>query len=122
AYELLIAQLKESGAAIAFATVRVMRLNVFKRFFYTSEKVIPPFSGQNLRDLFRNNFCPLHSYVMDRSQLRADHLNFLTTLTMEEDYDVLLRICAELPSDFTLINTNIGDYYYKTDGSNTVPT
>jgi hypothetical protein len=39
----------------------------------------------------------------------------------EEDYDFLLRICARYPSDFGLLKTRIGEYYYKTDGSNSVP-
>jgi len=121
AYEMMIGRLKDTGAAIAFAKVRVMRVDVYQQFFYTRERVIPPFSGADLLDLFHNNFCPLHSYVIDRSQVPPDMLNFVTTMTMEEDYDVLLRICAAFVSDFTLIETDIGDYYYKTDGSNTVP-
>lgn len=122
AYELLVAQLRRTGAAIAFATVRLMRLNVHERFFYAVEEVARTFHGTDLRDLLRANFCPLHSYVIDRSQVSPDMLSFLPNLTMEEDYDVLLRICAKLPCDFTLVKTNVGDYYYKTDGSNTVPT
>jgi hypothetical protein len=59
--------------------------------------------------------------VIDRAQVTPEMLTFVTDLTMEEDYDVLLRICAAFPSDFALIGTDIGDYYYKTDGSNTVP-
>ena len=43
-------------------------------------------------------------------------------MTMQEDYDWLLRLCARYTSDFSLVSTRIGDYYYKTDGSNTVPT
>lgn len=121
AYEMMIGRLKDTGAAIAFAKVRVMRVDVYNEFFYTKERVNPPFSGADLLDLFHNNFCPLHSYVIDRSQLPADMLSFVTTLTMEEDYDVLLRICGTFLSDFALIETDIGDYYYKTDGSNTVP-
>lgn len=121
AYEMMISRLRDTGAAIAFAKVRVMRVDVHESFFYTTEKVVPPFSGTDLRDLFHNNFCPLHSYVIDRSQVPTAMLEFVTTLTMEEDYDVLLRICAAFPSDFALTETYIGDYYYKTDGSNTVP-
>jgi hypothetical protein len=121
AYEMMIGRLKDTGAAIAFAKVRVMRVDVYNEFFYTKERVIPPFSGSDLLDLFHNNYCPLHSYVIDRSQCPPGMLEFVTTLTMEEDYDVLLRICATFLSDFTLIETDIGDYYYKTDGSNTVP-
>jgi hypothetical protein len=122
AYELLIERLRRTGAAIAFASVRVMQLQVFDHFFYTAEKVVPPFSGSTLMDLFRNNFCPLHSYVIDREQVAPELLAFNESLLMEEDYDVLLRICARYTSDFALMGTNIGDYYYKTDGSNTVPT
>lgn len=122
AYEMMIGRLRDTGAAIAFAKVRVMRVDVYDAFFFTKERVIPPFSGSDLLDLFHNNFCPLHSYVIDRSQVPAEMLHFVTTMTLEEDYDVLLRISATFLSDFALIETDIGDYYYKTDGSNTVPT
>jgi len=121
AYEMMIGRLRETGAAIAFARVRVMRVDVYERFFYMKEKVTPPFGGSDLTDLFHNNYCPLHSYVIDRAQVPAEMLSFVTTMTLEEDYDVLLRICAAFLSDFALIATDIGDYYYKTDGSNTVP-
>lgn len=121
AYELLIGRLRETGAAIAFASVRIMRLDVHEQFFYTSERG-PSFRGKTLMDLFRSNFCPIHSYVIDRSQVAPESLTFNPTLLMEEDYDVLLRICARYSSDFSLIGTDVGDYYYKTDGSNTVPT
>ena len=122
AYELLIGKLRQTGAAIAFASVRVMQLHVYDHFFYAAEKVVPPFSGKTLIDLFRNNFCPIHSYVIDRDQVAPELLSFNTNLLMEEDYDVLLKICARYPSDFSLIGTDVGEYYYKTDGSNTVPT
>jgi hypothetical protein len=49
-------------------------------------------------------------------------LTFEIDLPMEEDYDLLLRICAAYPADFERLAMQIGDYYYKTDGSNTVPT
>ena len=122
AYAMLVEQLKKSDAAIAFASVRILKLEIYQRYFYAASRVVPPYGGgANLADLFRNNFCPLHSYVIDRGRLPADMLNFNSALTLEEDYDVLLRICAALPSDFTLLGAEIGDYYYKTDGSNTVP-
>ncbi|MGY8962455.1 MAG: glycosyltransferase family A protein [Rhodospirillales bacterium] len=121
AYELLVSRLKESRAAIAFAAVRIMLLNVYERYLYTMEEVVPGFYGAGLIDLFRNNFCPLHSYVLDRDRMTGAPLFFETKMVMQEDYDWLLRVCALYESDFTLVNTRIGDYYYKTDGSNTVP-
>jgi hypothetical protein len=59
--------------------------------------------------------------LIDREQVDPALISFNNGLLMEEDYDVLLRICARYPSDFELIGTPVGDYYYKTDGSNTVP-
>jgi Glycosyl transferase family 2 len=121
AYKLMVARLQESGAAIAFATVRVMVVEPYDQFFYVTREIVPPpFSGSNLIDLFRHNFCPIHSYVMDRSQLPDDVLSDEVTFTLEEDYDLLLRICARVQSDFSMVGTQIGDYCYKADGSNTI--
>ena len=63
----------------------------------------------------------MHSYLIDRYKVSADTILYTPSLTIEEDYDVLLRICARYPSDFSLIGTEIGHYYYKADGSNTIP-
>lgn len=121
AYNLLISRLRKSGAAIVFASVQLMRLRIYEKFSYTEGEVTPrQFHGTNLRDLFQKNFCPLHSYVLDRQQIPFDILYFDTSLIIEEDYDFLLRICAQLKSDFSLLETFIGYYSYKTDGSNTV--
>ena len=122
AYERLIGRLQSSHAAIAFASVRTIQLQAFARFFHQARKLAPLYAGRTLMDLFRNNFCPLHSYVIDRTQVAPELLQFTAALLMEEDYDVLLRICARYASDFALIGTEIGDYYSKTDGSNTVLT
>ena len=121
AYQLLVSSLRQNNVAISFATVQLLRLQVYTDFFYTLEPVTPkPFCGENLLDLFQNNFCPLHSYVLDRQQIAPEQLQIDPYLTIEEDYDFLLRICAEYPADFTLIKTVIGCYYFKTDESNTV--
>ncbi|MBK1836044.1 glycosyltransferase [Azospirillum sp. YIM B02556] len=120
AYELLAAQLRDREAAIAFASVQVMQVEVRDRFFRTIGPQTPTYRGRDLGDLFDHNFCPIHSYLIDRSKLPADLLRFDPTLTIEEDYDLLLRICAQHPADFSLIGTEIGYYVYKTDGSNTV--
>lgn len=122
AYSLLTKQLQKTGATIVFASVRVMRLSVFDEFLYAESEINPPFKGAKLIDLFRANFCPLHSYLLDRRKISTNTLRFNASLTIEEDYDLLLRVCAANRSDFTLIGTHVGDYYYKTDGSNTVPT
>lgn len=72
-----------------------------------------------LLDLFRDNFCPIHSFVVDRSKTSEAELFFNERLQRAEDYDFLLRLCAKYKSDFSVIDTVVGDYYFKDDGSNT---
>ena len=46
--------------------------------------------------------------IIDREQVDPELISFNNGLLMEEDYDVLLRICARYASDFELIGTDIG--------------
>lgn len=122
AYTTLVRRLQESGAGIAFAGIRVVQADVYPQFLHINHEIKNQFgSGNKLRDLFDSNFCPIHSFLIDRHQIAPEDLIFDSALTWEEDYDLLLRICAKYLSDFQLIRTQIGDYYYKRDGSNSVP-
>jgi len=121
AYSILVERLKTTGKAIAFAAVRLVNADVFPEFIYVTRHGNANFAGENLKDLFRANFCPIHSYLIDRSIVSPDVLSFDPRITWEEDYDLLLKICALYPSSFADVKTIIGDYYYKNDGSNSVP-
>ncbi len=121
AYSILTQRLNASKSAIAFAAVRTINVNVFEQFMHVAGLGNLSFSGENLEDLLRANFCPFHSLLIDRSIVPSSLLSFDTTIVWEEDYDLLLRLCAACPSDFTEIKTVIGDYYFKSDGSNTIP-
>jgi len=121
AHEILVKRLEATGAGITFASVRVVYADVYRKFIHLVKQVKAPFSGENLKDLFRTNFCPIHSYLIDRSIVSQKDLSFDTNMTWEEDYDMLLKICANYSSDFDNLEVIIGDYYYKTDGSNSVP-
>jgi hypothetical protein len=122
AYETLVARLGATGTAIAFASVRVVTAAIHRQFIQVLSTVREPFgTGDCLVDLFRGNFCPIHSFLVDRQKVSREDLFFDTALTWEEDYDFLLRVCAKYQSDFGLVRTQIGDYYYKNDGSNSVP-
>ncbi|MFZ4524750.1 MAG: glycosyltransferase family A protein [Chlorobium sp.] len=121
AYSILTQCLKASKRAIAFAAVRTINVCVFEQFMHVAGLRNQFFFGENLEDLFRANFCPIHSLLIDRSIVSPSILSFDTTMVWEEDYDLLLRLCAAYPSDFTEIKTVIGDYYFKSDGSNTIP-
>jgi hypothetical protein len=122
AYTLLTERLHLPSVAIAFATVRVVHVDVYPQFLRVAKEVKNPFGpGNRLRDLFDGNFCPIHSFLIDRQKIAKEDLIFDSSLTWEEDYDLLLRLCAKYRSDFNLIGTPVGDYYYKRDGSNSIP-
>ncbi|MGJ7582378.1 glycosyltransferase [Variovorax sp. RHLX14] len=120
AYETLMSRLENTSAAIAFASVRTVKVDVYTDFVNVVGPVKAPFAGSGLFDLIRGNFCPIHSYMIDRARLPKEILAFDTALNWEEDYDFLLRICAYAPADFELLGSFIGDYYFKTDGSNSI--
>ncbi len=120
AYALLVARLRAGGAAIAFAGIAVKHAAIEDGLLHVQAKRTRHWPGRTLRDLFRENCCPLHSFVIDRTRLPPG-LGFDTTLTRLEDYDFLLRLCAARRSDFALIDTVVGDYYFKSDGSNATP-
>ena len=77
AYELLIERVEKTGCSIAFATVRAMRVELYERFIYLEKDVSEDrFIGSSLVDLFKNNFAPIHSYIIDRSRVSPDVLYF----------------------------------------------
>jgi hypothetical protein len=121
AHALLIERLRRSDACIAFGGIVVKRMRVQGRIMYAERKE-RPFQGRTVVDLFTGNFCPIHSFVVDRARIPDEELRFEERLTHGEDYDFLLRICAAGIADFGMIDTPIGDYLFKSDGSNTVLT
>lgn len=119
AYQKLIAELGRSGAAIAFANIAVRHVTMSHGIPLAKSKE-KAFHGLGLIDLFSENFCPIHSYVIDRKRVRAEDLFFDERLSRHEDYEFLLRICSKSISSFSLLSTTVGDYYLKDDGSNTI--
>ena len=120
AYKELVSCLDDSHAAIAFGSVRTIKADVYEKFVGFDRVFDPPFAGSNLVDLMRANFCPIHSYVIDREKIPSEVLIFDSSLIWEEDYDLLLRVCACADSDFSKLGRAIGDYYFKNDASNSV--
>lgn len=122
AYSMLVAQAHKTGAAIVFASVRVAWVEKFERFTRIADEVCKPFgSGCNLTDLFEGPFCPIHSYLIDRKQIDPVDLWIDIQLVQEEDYEFLLRICAKYRSNFDIIRTRIGEYYWEKGGANNTP-
>ena len=118
AYQMLIDSLLSTDSAIAFGGIVCKNSQVSEVAIVVATKE-RRFKGDGLLDLFQDNFCPIHSFVVDRSKVSEADLFFNERLCRAEDYDFLLRLCAKYRSDFSLIDTIVGDYYLKDDGSNT---
>ena len=74
-----------------------------------------------MRQLFADNFCPVHSFVIDRTRVAADALMVDESLALLEDYALLLQVCAAHPTSWRLKDKVIGEYLLKDDGSNVNP-
>jgi hypothetical protein len=119
AYALLIGRLRRTEAAIAFGAIAIKQAEVGDFLFAVQSKQ-SRWLGKTLLDQLADNACPIHSFVVDRTRLPRQFL-FEPDLPRIEDYDFLLRVCAACRSDFALMDTVIGDYYFKSDGSNSTP-
>lgn len=116
----LVGRLRASGAAIAFARTPAVQVAVNGTLLMAQRRA-SAFSGRSLGELFQANFAPLHSWLLDRSRIPPALLRMEPMLTREEDYDLLLRLCAALPADFEGVDRLVGLYAQKSDGSNSLP-
>jgi hypothetical protein len=117
AYQLLIGELAQANAGIAFGGIVTKHFECFDDVSQL-RRADPLNPHGSLSALFKMNCCPIHSYVIDRTQVAAGDLRFDEHLVRYEDYEFLLRICAHHASSFRHYQTAVGDYYMKDDGSN----
>jgi len=121
AYQDLIHQLRAGGCAIAVGGCRVAKLR-YEQEGWVVVNLETPFSwGRSRLDLFRENFIPINSFVLDRARLDPSDLYFDPKLSMLEDYEFLLRLGGKYEFDFTKQETLVCEYRIRLDGSNTIP-
>ena len=120
-YTKLVAELKKSGAAIAFGKILVKREIAYEHVNVTTQ-TLDCFQGRDLRDLFIDNFCPIHSFIIDRQNIDREDLFFETNLVRLEDYQFLIKFCAKYVSSFACLNEPVGCYFIRNDGTNSVLT
>ena len=116
AYEHLINEISRTGAAIAFGNISRKDVCVFDNFVYTRNYFESVFQGNGLQDLVIDNFCPIHSFVVDRTVVASVDIYFDETLNRLEDYEFLLRICTKYPSSFESRSRFVGTYNWHLDG------
>lgn len=120
AYRTLMRPLLDSDVAVAFASVEMGHAVGLYDYDFVYDMSYP-FHGRNKLDLVRDNFCPLHSYLVDCAKVPARELYFRSELSRVEDYDFLLRVAGPNPCDFSAIGRRIGVYLMRSDDSNSTP-
>jgi glycosyltransferase involved in cell wall biosynthesis len=118
-YSTLVAQLKASGCAVAVGGCRTAKIKQVGGNWFVQTKETPFAWGRTRNDLLRDNFIPIHSYVVDRARVEPSDLYFDDALPPLEDYDFLLRLCTKYEFDFSQLDTPVCEY--RIHGLNSLP-
>ncbi len=118
-YATLIEQLIDSSAAVAVGGCRTARVTKESNHWFIETKETPFIWGRTRYDLFRDNFIPIHSYVIDRARIDSSELYFDDEFPPLEDYDFLLRLSAKHEFDFSKLNVFVCEY--RIHDSNSIP-
>lgn len=108
-YSTMVTALQESGRAWAYARTALRREDAD---FKVLEESFPfDRSEFSLLDLWRQNFIPIHSFLIDRSALPEAmlHAPFCEALTRSEDWDFLLRLAWHREPTYV---KRVGCYYH----------
>ena len=116
AYRHLTDRAAAVGSALTFGKIVCKHVRVFDKFVYSSKTIKDLYTGSTLAELMQENFCPIHSFVVDRSLISPADLHFNAELRRLEDYDFLLRLCTRYPVHFDSVSTAIGVYNWHLDG------
>lgn len=116
-YATLIGQLIAGGRAVAVGGCRAAQTESESGHQFVKTKA-SPFRGRTRLELFRENFIPINSYVIDRARTGAFDLSFDDEMLLD-DYDFLLRLCAAFEPDFSKLETPVCEYRFH--DANTVP-
>ena len=119
-YATLIRQLVEGGGAVAVGGCRRAKIEYESGHWFVQSKDDFFSWGRSRLDLIRENFVPIHSYVIDRSRLGDFDLYFDETFSILEDYDFLLRLCERFEPDFSRFEMPVCEYRMRLDGSNSI--
>jgi glycosyltransferase involved in cell wall biosynthesis len=96
--------------AMAVGGCRIARTVKEHGNWFIAEKEAPFTDGRSRYDLYRDNFIPIHSYVIDRKYVDAEDLFFDNDIVPLEDYDLLLRLAAKYEFDFSNLDTFVCEY------------
>lgn len=116
-YQVLIEQLISGKLPVSVGGCRTATLKKYSDYWYFKNKETPYTWGRNRYDLFKDNFIPIHSFVIDRLRVDSSDLYFDEDLSLLEDYDFLLRLCSKYEFDFTKLDVFVCEYRFHDTNS-----
>lgn len=119
-YATLIDQLISGGRGVAVGGCRRANIQRESDHWFVQSKDDFFAWGRSRMDMFRDNFVPIHSYVIDRFRLGSFKLYFDDACPPLEDYDFLLRLFNTVEPDFTQLDVPVCEYRIRLDGSNSL--
>lgn len=122
ALQWLISGLGLGEFAISFGDIVIQNQLVLSNHYFSTSRKAGFFKGEGLQDILEDNFCPIHSFVLDKTMIDRSVLSFNEKLTRLEDYDFLMRVCSRYPANFETRKKVVGLYNFKSDASNSTIT
>jgi hypothetical protein len=119
-YPLLIKSLSNSDYQLSAGGCRLAVFEKYNDVWVARDKTWPYRWGRDLLDLFKDNFIPIHSYVINLSRVNKDELYFDEDLDRLEDYDFLLRLGQNGEMCFSNLDIPVCEHRVRKGGHNTV--
>lgn len=117
AYSSLLQRLQSTSKAVSFGRVYVACTDLERQLVVEKRREFE--EGFSYEQFLRLNHAPLHSFLLDASQLNLAGLRFIPGMKYMEDYYLTLQLFTRENCDWhSLLMTNhIGDYTYLLDAS-----
>lgn len=115
AYSYLLGRMRSTTKAIAFGRVYVAWADFGRQVIEEKKRVFE--YGYSYEQFVRLNHAPLHSFLLDASQLNLEELEFIPGMRYMEDYYLTLQLFRRDNCDWEslLISKYIGDYTHQVD-------
>lgn len=120
AYEWLIDRLKQTGKAISFGRVYTARFD--SKHSLIIERIKNFEYGYTYEDFINNNHAPLHSFMIDLTDVDVFSIKYFDNHKYMEDYYLTLQLITKDNSDWDslCLNNYIGDYIHSITRSHTL--
>jgi glycosyltransferase involved in cell wall biosynthesis len=111
AYQFLTTKLIANPQAALASGKCLVEFGTLRSGRFDSSDELEPFSwGRTLADFYSENFLPIHSFVLNRSNIETADLYFDEDMDLSEDYAFLLRLSSKYTFDFSGHPTLVARY------------